>query len=129
MNQMRIERRNHEPGAGDGDDEVDFLRRHSGAFETLFRRFAPQLDGVFDIFVIRFRERSRFNGVVNRKDGVPRLHLRVVHNRHHRFEPALRDVEHAAHVIFHVIARDFVRRQRGGGGHDMRVLGIRGPVI
>src|ERR1035438_2317023 len=44
-------------------------------------------------------------------------HLRVVHDGHHSFEPPVRDVEDAPHVILHIVARNFVRRQ-GRGRRD-----------
>ena len=115
---MGIERRNHEPRTGDRDEQVDLLRAHPGALEACFRRRASQLHRVLDVLLIGFGERARLDGVVDGKQGVALAHLGIVDDAHHGFHAALRDFEHAAHVILHVVARDDVRRQRGGGGHD-----------
>src|SRR6058998_1762854 len=40
-----------------------------------------------------FGKRARLDGVVDGENGVARVHLRVVHDAHHGFEPPLRDVE------------------------------------
>ena len=57
IDQVRVQRRNHEAGAGHGDDQIDFVRRRAGALQTLFSRLAAELDGVLDVFLVGFRKR------------------------------------------------------------------------
>ena len=69
---------------------------------------------MFDVLVVCFGKRARFDGVIEGENGVPLVHLRVVHDAHHRFQAPLRDVKDASHVILHVVTRDGVGRKRGG---------------
>ena len=135
VDEMGVERRNHEPGARDGDDKVDVFRPEAGAFQAFLRRFPAQFHGMLDVFVVRFRKRTRLDGVVDGKDGVPLVHLRVVHDAHHGFQAPLGNIEDAPHVILHVVAGDRVRRKRRGcGGNSgrhcvfLQTIRLRKPV-
>jgi hypothetical protein len=73
---------------------------------------------VLDVFVVGFRKTARFDSVIDGKDGVALVNLRVIDDGHHGFEAALGDVEDAAHVVLHVVARDGVGRESRCGGGD-----------
>ena len=118
---MGIERRNHKAGAGDADDEVNVSRAHAGALEALFRGFLAELDGVLHVLVVGLGEWPGLDGVINGKNGMAIVDLGVVHDGHHGFDAALRDLEDAAKVIFHVIAGDTVGRERSSGRGDGRM--------
>jgi hypothetical protein len=115
---MRVERRNHEAGAGNRDDQIDFVGAHSGAFETLLRGALAELNGVLHVFLIGFFERARLDCVINRKNHMALVDLSIVHDGHHGLEPPFGNLEDPAHVILHVIAGDDVRRQCGGRRRD-----------
>ena len=115
---MGVERRNHEAGTGNGNDQVYFVGAQTGALQTFFRGFLSQLDGVLNVFLIGLIQGARFDGVFDGKNGVAFVYLSIVHDGHHGFEAALRDIEDAPHVIFHIIAGDCVRRKGRGGSRD-----------
>ena len=98
IDQVRVERRNHEAGAADGDDEVDFVRAKVRAFETFFGGFAAELDGVLDVFLIGLLETAWLDDVFNRENRMTLVNLSVIDDRHHGFELALWDVEDATHL-------------------------------
>ena len=121
VNEVCVQRRNHEAGTGDRNNEVDIFRLEAGAFQAFLGGLATQLHRVFDVFVVGFRKRARLDGVVEGENGVPLVHLGIIHDAHHGFETPLGDVKDAAHVVLHVLARDGVRRERRGGGGNGRM--------
>ena len=125
IDEVRIERGDHETGAGNGNDQIDFVRAQPGALQAFFRRFAPQLNGMFDVFLVGLHQRAGLDDVIDGENGVALVHLGVVDDAHHGFELALGNIEHAAHVILHLVARDGVRRQGRRGRGDRAVRGIR----
>ena len=64
---MGIERRNHEAGARDRDNQVDLFRLEACAFQAFSRCFPAKLYCVFDVFVVGFRKRARLDGVIDRE--------------------------------------------------------------
>jgi len=123
IDEVSIQRRDHEARAGYRDDHIDFIGPQARALQALFRSFAAELHGMLDVFVVCLRKRARLDDVVEGEDGVPLVNLGVIDDAHHRFEAALGNVKDASHVYLHVIARDGVGRERGGRRGDG---GIRG---
>ena len=105
---MRVERGDHEAGAGDGDDEIDFVGLEACALEAFFRGFAAELDGVLHVLLIGLLEGAGLDRVGDGENGVAFVDLGIVHDAHHGLEFALGYVEYAAHVVLHVFARDGV---------------------
>jgi hypothetical protein len=110
LDEMGIQRGDHKAGARNGDDQIDFVRTEIRALQALFRGFTPKLYGMLDVFVVCLAQRAGLDSILNRKDGVALVYLRVVHDRHHCFQTPLGDVKNPTHVIFHVIARNAVGR-------------------
>jgi len=50
-----------------GDDEVHFVRAHTGALQTLFRRLPAELYGVLDVFLVVFESGRGSTVVFDRK--------------------------------------------------------------
>jgi len=119
-----VERRDHEAGAGDGDDEVDVLRLGAGALQAALSGLAAELHGVPDVLLICFLEVAGLDGVVDGEDRVALVDLSVVDDSHHGFEAALGNVEDAAHVVLDVVASDGVLGERRGGRGDGAVRAI-----
>lgn len=106
---MRVERRNHEAGAGNCNNEVNFVGTKGSTAETFFGGFAAKLDGVLDIFIVCLRKSTWLNRIFDGEDGMALMNLGVIDDSHHGFDAALGNIEDAAHVIFHVVASDKVR--------------------
>src|ERR1700742_1051009 len=121
VDQMSVERRNHEAGAAYGDDEVDFVGAKVRAFEAFFGGFATELDGALDVLIICLAKGARLDDVVDGEARMALVALGVVDNPHHGFELALWDVEYAAHVVLHFFAGDGVLWDGGRGGEDHRI--------
>ena len=52
LDQVGIKRRNHEAGAGNGDDQIDVFGPETSLRQALFGGFPAQLYGVFNVFVV-----------------------------------------------------------------------------
>ncbi len=116
---MRIQRGDHKARTRYGDEQIYLVRPHSAALQAFFRRLASELYRVFDVFIVGLRERARLDGVIERKNRVALVHLRVVHDRHHRFQPPFRNIENTPHVVLHILTGDRVGRQRRGRGGNI----------
>src|SRR5260370_22273868 len=77
INEMSVERGNHEAGARDGNDQINFIRAHTRALEAFFRRFSSELDGVLDVFLIGLIEGARFDRVLDRENRMALVHLSI----------------------------------------------------
>ena len=118
IDQVRVQRRNHEAGAGNGDDQIDVGGEKAGALKALFGGFAAELDGVIDVFIVGLGQGARLDGVVDGEDGVAMMDLGIIHDGHHGFEAAFGDIKDAAHVVFHVVAGDGEGGESSGGRGD-----------
>ena len=70
------------------------------------------------VFIVGRFQRARRDRVVDRKNHVTGVDLRIVHDGHHRIEAPLRNIEYPAKVAFQVRATDHVGWQSGSAGYD-----------
>jgi hypothetical protein len=118
IDQVGVQRRNHESRARDGNDEIDLIGAEVRATEAFLGGLAAELHGMIDVLVIRLGEGARLNGVVDGEDGVTLVDLGVIDDSHHGFEPPLGNVKDATHVVFHVVTSDQIGRESGGSSCD-----------
>ncbi len=126
IDEVCVQGRNHETGAGNGDDQVDVGGEKSGALEALFSGFTAELDGVIDVFIVGLGQGARFNGVVDGENCVAMMNLGIINDGHHGFEAAFGDIKDATHIVFHVVAGD---GEWGDSGSSRGDGGIRGIAV
>lgn len=118
VDEIGVEGRNDDAGAGDGDEEIDIGGAKRGASESGAGGLAAEADGVLAIFGGDLAERARFDEIVDGENAVAAIDAGMVENGEHGLEAAFVDREDSAHVALHVFARQGVGRERGGDGED-----------
>jgi hypothetical protein len=98
---------------------MQFLQ--AGALQAFLGGLSPELHGMFDVFVVGLGKRARLDDVIDGENRVAFVNLGVIDDAHHRFDLALGNVEHALHVVLHVLPSDRMGRQRRRRGDDRGV--------
>ncbi len=118
VDQVGVERRDHETGAGGGDEDVDLL----GPRRSLLQQVAEELDAeaaaLLDVDVVAPFERAMVEQDVDVANQPSRLDAGVVEQRERLVEERHLAVEEATGEIAHLLALELVRRQRGGDAVD-----------
>jgi hypothetical protein len=118
VDEVCVERRDHESGARDRDDHVHVARAQAGAPQRGVRGFATETNRVLLILDRGLRQGTAFDEVLDGKDRMPLIDAGVVDHRHHRVEAPPFEPENAPHVKLHAVARERVGRKSRRGSRD-----------
>ena len=118
---MGVERRNHESRTRHRDDHVDIARLQTGFLQARRRDALPEHHGMLLVLAAGLFERSRFDDLLDRQNGVVVSDPRVVDHSDHRVGAPAVETEHAPDVVFHVVACQRIRWNGGCRRRDGRV--------
>ena len=120
VDQVGVERRDHDPGARGRDDQIDVRRADLRRRQRLPGHLASEPEGVLAVALLDVAERARDAEPVDRFDAVAPLDGGVVEQLHRGVEAPRRQVEHLAQPRLHLRLGGGERRHRRGGADDGR---------
>ena len=124
VDQVGVQRRDHDPRARHRDDQVDSRRRDAAArASAAAATFRPSAQGVFAVARLALAQRARPSELGDRLDAEAALDGGVIEERHHRVHPRGASGSSRAQLLLHLVLRGRILGYGGGRRRRSRAPG------